>query len=577
MATLYEATKTREVERKKVGEKRSKEVVPGRKKEIKPGSLAELLRDGRTTELWQRCCGFIDLSLEDFMKIQKRLLLEQVGLLKKCELGNYIMRGTTPRTVEEFREMVPLTTYADYAPYLLKRRMDVLPKKPILWQYTSGKSGEYPFRWAPVTAEQLDEIEPLILALVVFSTCKQRNEIAFKEMDKVLYGMAPPPYATGTMARAFPSELFDFLPSVAEAERMSFEERIQRGFEMALTEGLDLCLTLSSVAVAISERFSRGGKKTDLKALSKRPKALFRLAKGVIKSKLARRPLMLKDLWSPKGLITFGVDSSIYKKKIREAWGIEPLEFHGCTEAVLIAMQTWDHQGMTFIPHLNFFEFIPEEESIRARQDPTYQPTTLLLDEIKPGRYELVITSFQGGPFVRYRLGHLVEITSLRNEQLSIDIPQMSFLSRVDDQIDIAGFTRLSEKVIWQAIENTGLAYAGWAARKEVKDEPILHLYIELREDRYTTAEQVASSVHEELKKLDTPYAELESFTGLRPLEVTLLPANAFRAYKLRQQAAGADLTQLKPPHINPPGTIVDLLLNVTAEEVAKTGQKVKV
>jgi len=171
----------------------------------------------------------------------------------------------------------------------------------------------------------------------------------------------------------------------------------------------------------------------------------------------------------------------------------------------------------------------------------------------------------------------LVEITSLRNEQLSIDIPQMSFLSRVDDQIDIAGFTRLSEKVIWQAIENTGLAYAGWAARKEVKDEPILHLYIELREDRYTTAEQVASSVHEELKKLDTPYAELESFTGLRPLEVTLLPANAFRAYKLRQQAAGADLTQLKPPHINPPGTIVDLLLNVTAEEVAKTGQKVKV
>ncbi len=82
-------------------------------------------------------------------------------------------------------------------------------------------------------------------------------------------------------------------------------------------------------------------------------------------------------------------------------WGREPLEFHGSTETVFIATQTWDHQDMTFIPHLNFFEFIPEEESIKSREDPTYQPLTLLLDEVKPGNYELVITSLHCGPFVR--------------------------------------------------------------------------------------------------------------------------------------------------------------------------------
>jgi len=179
--------------------------------------IGELLRQGKTEEVWQRCCGFIDLSIGDFMKIQKRLLLEQLELLKKCELGRYIMNGANPYTVEEFRGQVPLTTYADYAPYLLKRRMDVLPRKPILWQYTSGKAGEYSYRWAPVTARQLDEIEPLIFALLFFSTCKQRKEIAFKEHDKVLYGMAPPPYATGTMARSFPHDLFDILPPVDEA------------------------------------------------------------------------------------------------------------------------------------------------------------------------------------------------------------------------------------------------------------------------------------------------------------------------------------------------------------------------
>ncbi len=61
---------------------------------------------------------------------------------------------------------------------------------------------------------------------------------------------------------------------------------------------------------------------------------------------------------------------------------------------------------------------------------------------------------------------------------------------------------------------------------------------------------------------LDIPYAELESFTSLMPLEVTLLPSGAFSTYKLRQQQAGADLTRLKPPHINPSDTMIDALLN---------------
>lgn len=539
--------------------------------------LAELFKQGKYEELWKKCCGFIDLSLEDFMKIQKRLLLEQLGLLKKCELGRHILSGATPRSVEEFREQVPLTTYADYAPYLLKRRMDVLPKKPILWQYTSGKSGEYPFLWAPVTSAQLDEIEPLILALVFFSSCQQRKEITFREYDKVFYGMAPPPYATGSIARAFPQGVFSFLPPVGEAETLSFEDRIQQGFDMALSEGLDLSFALSSVTVAIGERFSQKGRSTNFTALLKRPRALSRLIRGLIKSKLARRPMLPRDIWSLKGLITFGIDGSVYKEKIKEMWGRYPLDFHGCTEAALIAMQTWDYQGMTFIPQLNFFEFIPEEESIKSREDPTYQPSTLLLDEVKPGNYELVITSLHGGPFTRYKLGHLIKIVSLRNEQLDIDIPQMLFLSRIDDQIDIAGFTRLSEKIIWQAIENTQLSYADWTVRKEVRgDKPLLHLYVELKGNGHGTAEQVAAAFHKELKELDAPYAELESFTGLRPVEVTLLPENAFRLYKMRQKTAGAELEHLNPPHINPSDAIIDFLVNTARVVTVRTKEKVE-
>ena len=229
-----------------------------------------------------------------------------------------------------------------------------------------------------------------------------------------------------------------------------------------------------------------------------------------------------------------------------------------------MAVQTWDYQGMTFLPHLNFLEFIPEEESLKSREDPTHQPKTLLLDEVRAGEnYELVITNFLGGALIRYRNGDMIGITSLRNEQLNIDIPQMAFHSCVDDLIDIAGFTRLTERVIWQAIERSGVACKEWTVRKEeFKETQKLHVYLELKENGSRPEEDVALAIHQQLTKLDSDYANLESFLGLRALEVTLLPDNAFQAYRLKQQAAGADLAHLKIPHINPSDSMLDFLIN---------------
>jgi hypothetical protein len=514
--------------------------------------------------------------MEDFMRIQKRLLMEQVELLKKCELGQRIMEGASPETVEEFRANVPLTTYSDYAPYLLKRRMDVLPKKPLLWQYTSGKSGEYAYRWAPITARAFDEIEPLVFAMMILASATKRGEVNLQKNDKVLYSMAPPPYATGTIVRAFPHELFTMLPPVAEAERMSFEERTKKGFDMALSEGLDMSICMSSVAVAIGERFSRRAGEGDQteKTFKKNPKTMVRLAKGMLNAKLHHRALLPKDLWKLKGLVTFGIDGEVFCEKIKEMWGCYPLDFHGCTEAPIIAMQAWDHSGMTFVPHLNFFEFIPEKDALRSREDVTFVPRTLLMNELEPGNYELVITSLHGGPFMRYRLGHMIKITARRNDNLNIDIPQMKFLSRFDDQIDIAGFTRLGEKVIWQAIENTGLKYTDWIARKEVREKPLLHLYLEMSgEDRKTPVEQIAEKIHAELKLLDPNYNELESITGLRPLMITLLAEGAFKTYESRQKAAGANIGHLKPVHIEPSPETIDFLTRPPVPARGRSGE----
>ena len=57
------------------------------------------------------------------------------------------------------------------------------------------------------------------------------------------------------------------------------------------------------------------------------------------------------------------------------------LEIVGTTEGGLLCMQAWNYQGMTFLPDINFYEFIPLEEHLKTKEDPSYTPKTLLMDE----------------------------------------------------------------------------------------------------------------------------------------------------------------------------------------------------
>jgi len=287
---------------------------------------------------------------------------------------------------------------------------------------------------------------------------------------------------------------------------------------------------------------------------------------GVLKSKLARRPMMPRDVWRIKAIVGGGTDTVVFKKKVEELWGRYPLEVYAGTEGGLYATQLWDYGGMIFIPTLNFFEFIPEDEHFKWQLDHSYRPKTVLLDGVQAGqKYEVVVTNLHGGALVRFRLGDMVRITSLRDEQRGIDIPQMVFDRRADDLIDL-GPIRLTERILWQAIENTGIPYADWTARKEMAgNRAMLHLFLELKDNYLASEKGVATAVYEQIKKLDDGFihqdlATMERYLEFRPVGVTLLPQGAFDNYKAQRQAQGADLAHLKPPHINPSEAMLSLL-----------------
>ncbi len=543
----------------------------------------DLLRQGRDEELWQMCCGYLGLGIDEFMAIQERLLEEQLARLAACPLGAKIMRGARPKSVAEFRRLVPLTTYKDYCPELIEKREDVLPARPEQWVHTSGRSGDYPCKWVPFSQTFSQELGEILFGVGILSSCRDWGDISqVPTKIKLLYAVAQRPYVSGAFADILSRQAsLEYMPTIEEAERLPFDERLKLGFRQAMSRGLDCFFGLSLVLVAIGERFRDASQQIDLRPFIGQPRALWRLAKGVLKSRLARRALLPRDLWSVKGIIGSGLDSWVYKEKVKELWGRYPLDLYSCSEGGVIATQTWDYEGMTFVPNLNFLEFVPEEEVLKWEMDRSYQPQTLLLDEVEAGEdYEVVITNFHGGALVRYRIGDMIEITSRRNEQLGINLPQMAFERRTDGVLDFA-VVKLTEKKIWQAIENTGVAYEDWIAYKTPGDA-VLHLLIEPKEDCRTSANELAATISRQL--LDMSASE-RTLSGSREdwrdaidfgVEVGFLPRDTFAAYRARKQAAGADPAHLKPPHINHPAGALSELLAGTEETIIVTKAKIQ-
>jgi hypothetical protein len=508
--------------------------------------------------VWSKYCGFLDLSLKQFMSIQESLLLQQLEKVAGCPLGRRLVGSRVPASVDEFRRLVPLTNYEDYLPELDPGDDASLPDMPYTWASTSGAAGGC--RRIPYTLEAYNRSIDNLMSVFILACSRKRGESSLTEGDRVLYNVAPAPYLSGILASGA-SRMFNLRPVMSPDvhDGLDFQDKMTKGFEISLRTGVDIMIAMTSVLVKTGNEINRMSHRGGFSRHMVHPGELWRLSRAYINSKLENRGILPRDLWPVKALIGWGIDTGIYRDLVNRYWGVYPYEFHACTEAGIMAVQSWTRRDLTFIPHSNFFEFVPESEWLKSRSDVFYEPHTVLLPEVKAGeRYELVVTSFYGMPFVRYRLGHLIRITSLEDADAGIRLPQMVFETRADDLIDIAGFTRISEKTVTQAIANSGIDYEDWTVRKEISGgKPELHLYIELSEG-YRQVD-LAPVIHRELAKTDPGYHDLAALMEIQPLEVTLLPRGAFKHYYARRQS-GTELAQRRPPRLNASDEIIEEL-----------------
>lgn len=507
-------------------------------------------------EIWQEYCGFLDLSIDEYMGIQYRLMEEQIKVWTASGLGQMFLNGKKPQTVEDFRRVVPLTTYGDYADILLGKQTDMLPGEPVIWLQTTWEGGKHPIKVAPYTRAMLDVFKSNLLAVTVLGSCGETQKTRQQNGDRVLFGLAPLPYVTGLFPVIFAEEVdFKFLPPVKEALSMSFGERNRKGFSLAMQQGIDLFFGLSSVIYYVTENFSDSIKSNSSgsmlkKAVHMRPKMIYRYLRAKFQCSKEGREIKPKDLFKLKSLVCAGTDTASYKEALRDAWGIKPLEIFAGTEVSMAATETQTRNGMVFFPDNCFYEFIPEDEFYKELADPSYQPATVLMNELVPDHnYELVISVLKGGAFARYRIGDMFRCISNGGDK-STSLPQLVFLDRVPTVIDIAGFTRITEHSIEEVIELSGLAVKHWIARKEFdgKRRPFLHLYVEMDEkelDHIAISKQILKE-HLEVyfTYFDTDYRDLKKMLGIEPLQITILKCGTVDEYAKR---TGKKLRRLNP------------------------------
>ena len=321
----------------------------------------EKLHEYSKEEIWEEYCGFLTLSKEGFMDIQKRLLMEQIELWSSCGLGQSILKGKHPRTIEEFREMVPLTTYEDYAPTLLSKQTGDLPGEPVLWVQTTWEGGVHPIKVAPYTKGMLDTFKHNVMSCLILATSRKKGDFDISVTDHMLYALAPLPYVTGLLPLLFKDEIdIEFLPSVRDAVNMSFKERNVQGFKLGMKKGIEYFFGLGSVLYYVSQSITSMplGRKKSLKdrLSSISPKMMARYMVAKKKCRKENRELLPKDLFQLKGFMCAGTDNRCYKEDLERMWGIPPMEIFAGTESTCIGCETWSREGVYFLPDACFYE-----------------------------------------------------------------------------------------------------------------------------------------------------------------------------------------------------------------------------
>ena len=423
------------------------------------------------------------VSVGKALEKQEKMLSRKLGRLEGTEIGKKlgIRRGMRP-------EEVPITDYEFYESFFRtpSAKAFMYPIDEYERVRTSGTSGSE--KWFMIPRLSLVKCWKTGLANLM-AVFHNGEKVDFDYGDTVYVNVAPRPFLGGHMLSYVERETYGIMILVPNIN-LSFKDKVQ--FFVRNHAKLDGAVMLASTLISRVMHETEG-------------------------------PVKLKGLLTLDSQI-----AEIYEKEIEVFTGTPPKTVYGTTETLNCTVSSIQHPlGFFFDWRRGIFEFHPVQ---RKENRKITRENLVRLDEVKVGEvYQPVFTSLEG-EMTRYVITDSLLCVAKGDDILGTDFPVFRFHSRLEKNISLQNFTRISEEELLMAFKQNNVPFVDFTARVEVENG-LEHLAIYMEHTGKMSPEEIVECLHTHLYKVDRDYQDLVDFFGYIPVKVYFVPKGTFHRY----------------------------------------------
>lgn len=537
--------------------------------------------------------GDVSLIEEDHftkipVKAQETVLKKILRRNQNCEYGKkYNFKDI--HSIREYQDKVPLSTYADYEPYVdrmihNREKNLMFTGRNIRYCSSSGSLGKP--KILPKSAKDLwtmqcigfsasvataarwikknqgkrmpASVGPLVLVLTGHKLedgkqCNGAGQIPLTYLKAIT-----PFFCTSPVSLLYPEheELLDTsylqLRFALENERVSYLGSMVITLLTTMFDYLEenwemLCDDIEKGIINPNIKITPELRKSYSKRFKPNPKRAEFLRKEF--SKGFDDPIAPR-IW-PKLTWAYGMVGStlaVYVEKLRKHIGPDiPIHNMGYAAAEgFFAMATeLNVNDGVLLPNFIFFEFLPINEG-DEEVDSSARP--LLINELEVGKtYELIVSNFSG--LYRYRMGDVVKVTGMYN-----NTPRIEFLYRLGLSMNIANEKTTTQMVDWAAKETAaamGVEFVGHSYSYDYSTVPPRYCMLAEVKDKEDISEEERQKfidvLDEKLKSVNEKYFKYRRWGMINRPEVLFLKKDTYWDYREMLRSKGVVLNQIKP------------------------------
>ena len=521
----------------------------------------------------------VNKAAKNCAKAEEKTLREILNYAKDSQWGKshnfaYILEAkTADELYKRWQENVPPAEYEDFKPFIERHKNGeaniLFPGKPKMYATTSGTTKEP--KWIPITEEfyaNNSKMSKIWLYTMLKYRPKVFENVATSIVGKAIEGAAPDGTICGSVSGISRKDIPAFIKKLyAEHDDVfaisDYKARYYTIMRIGIEHDIHLIVTANPSTIVemqnnVNEYFNEyvtdienGTLNKDLKIepeIRKNIEAMFKpnpARAAELRALKEKYPNILpKHYWPNIQVLTTWRcgNTHVYVDKFKNAFPEEMFHYEfGYFATECCPGKVLDYSnGTVMFAHMNFFEFVPEEQLDLPKE----QQTFLRLSQLEKGkRYAFYITTWAG--LYRYNMNDLIEVTDFYGT-----LPKIELIQKINGIITMTG-EKLHERQFIEAVNatqketNTKLKFFIGFADLE---KSAYHFYYEFADQNTSQeeAEKFTQLVDKKLKEINCEYkTKRDSFRVKDPI-THLLQADSFEKFKARCIDEGARDGQFK-------------------------------